>query len=406
VPTDAVSVTLGVGAAPYQKTLASALLKQGMLRRVLDLGLYLDIQEPDGPARLKSIRRHPGYRFFIRAVWAIWRRLPKAVRPGQPILLNVWLADRILANWITPCTIFHGMTAICFASLRAANRQGAITVLETGSRHPRYWQQAAIEERRRFGVDERNGGQVFSERVLRRMEHEYHLCDKFTVLSSAALRSFQEFGYGHKAVVILPGIDHTFFTPPVVPKPSPLFRLCYVGRVELAKGLGYLLQAWKRLALPHAELFLIGEVQPDIKSILQEFAGATIKVTGFQFPPHVAQHYRESSVFVFPSVNEGFGVVLLEAMASGLPVIAAEGTGADECVKNGEEGLIVPARSVEALADAILWFYKNPEETRAMGAAARARIESQFTLDHYNQRVISLYKHLAAEPKRSPSPEP
>jgi glycosyltransferase involved in cell wall biosynthesis len=84
-------------------------------------------------------------------------------------------------------------------------------------------------------------------------------------------------------------------------------------------------------------------------------------------------------------------------MASGLPVIAAEGTGADECVKNGKEGLIVPARSVEALADAILWCYKNPEETRAMGAAARARIESQFTLDHYNQRVISLYRQLAAQ---------
>jgi glycosyltransferase involved in cell wall biosynthesis len=83
-------------------------------------------------------------------------------------------------------------------------------------------------------------------------------------------------------------------------------------------------------------------------------------------------------------------------MASGLPVVASDLSGASDCVTEGKEGLIVPARDVDRLADAILWCYQHREETRAMGLAARTKIENQFTLEHYNRRVIALYRSLAA----------
>jgi glycosyltransferase involved in cell wall biosynthesis len=59
-----------------------------------------------------------------------------------------------------------------------------------------------------------------------------------------------------------------------------------------------------------------------------------------------------------------------------------------------KQGIIVPARDVKALADAILWCCQYPEESQAMGRAAQARVESGFTLEHYNQRVIALYRAL------------
>src|ERR1700748_939194 len=105
---DSVSVALAVGLAPWQKTLASSLLRSEMLRRVFYHGVYLDIQEPDSSGSLKRIKRFSGYRFSTRVVWAIWRRLPRSVRPRPPVTLNVWVADRLLANWIVPSTIFHG----------------------------------------------------------------------------------------------------------------------------------------------------------------------------------------------------------------------------------------------------------------------------------------------------------
>jgi len=87
-------------------------------------------------------------------------------------------------------------------------------------------------------------------------------------------------------------------------------------------------------------------------------------------------------------------MVLLEAMASGLPVVATDRTGAPDLITHGKEGFIVPARNVEALAEAILWCYRHPDETAAMGRAARAKVEQQFTLSHHAERQIALYRSL------------
>lgn len=300
---DSISVTLAVGLAPYQKTLASSLLRAGVLRRVFDFSPWLDIyiQEPDGEGSLKRIKRFPAFKFTNRAAWAIWRRLPGPVRPRPPLELTVWLSDRVMANWMTPSTIFHGRTANCLNTLRAAKRQGAVTLVEIASRHPRHWKEAEIEECRRFGVDSRDGSGDMSELLMRRREREFQTCDRIVVPSAVARQSFTEMGYGDKTEVVPIGVNADFFTPKRDVPPSTVFRVCYVGRVELAKGLGYLLQAWKRLALPRAELVLVGEVKAQMKSLLNSYADSSLRLTGSLRPQEVAKCYRESSLFVLPS---------------------------------------------------------------------------------------------------------
>jgi len=227
------------------------------------------------------------------------------------------------------------------------------------------------------------------------MESEFEFCDRIVVPSTLARQSFAEMGYADKTVVVLTGVDAQFFSPrPQLTRPV-LFRVCYVGRVELAKGLGYLLLAWKRLALRHAELVLVGEVKPEMSSLLRTCTDSTVRLAGVLPPQKVGECYRDSSLFVFPSVTEGLAQVLLEAMACGLAVVATDKSGANDCLADGKEGRIVPAHDVDALAEAISWYYHHPEENEAMGKAARVRIEHQFTLDHYNRRVIGLYHALA-----------
>jgi glycosyltransferase involved in cell wall biosynthesis len=391
---DSLSVTLAAGSAPYQKTLTSSLLRAGVLRRVLNLGPQLEVQEPDAHGSLQTVRRFPVYSFATRVLWAAWRRIPVAVRPRAPITSVVRVSDRLLARWITPTTIFHGRTANCLTSMHVAANQGAVTLVENASRHPQHWKVSEIEECRRFGMGVIDGSGDLAAPMMQRREQEFQNCDRIVVPSSVARQSFAEMGYGDKTVVVALGVDTNLFTPRHG-DPPPIFRVCYVGRSELAKGIGYLLQAWKRLALPNAELLLVGAVRSQMKSVLKTYADASVRMTGFLEPPEVAKHYRESSVFVLPSPNEGFGLVLLEAMASGLPAIGTEMTGAIDCIENGKDGLIVPARNVDALADAILWCYRHPDESWAMGRAARAKVENQFSLEHYNQRVIALYRSLA-----------
>jgi len=162
---------------------------------------------------------------------------------------------------------------------------------------------------------------------------------------------------------------------------------------------GYLLKAWKRLALSGAELVLIGKVRPDVGAMLKACADASIKLIDFIPPEQLLQHYRDSNVFVFPSVTEGFGLVLLEAMACGIPVVASDRSGGMDCIAEGKDGFIVPARDVDRLADVIMWCYQHRDDLPIMGRAARSKIESQFTLDHYYRRMIALYRHLAATSK-------
>jgi len=396
VSVNGVSVTLAVTHGPYQKTLATSLLRAGMLRRVLRSRPFLEVEEPGPDGSLGVIRRFPSRAFANRAFWGSLNRLPRRVRPEWPAIVADWLTDRLRSRWIPPCSVFHTMWGSHLASLRAAKRQGATTLLENPGCHFRRMNDVPAEEAQRFGLDPRQYRPPGVAVAVRRIEREYEFCDCIAVPSAVAHRSFVESGFGAKAFVVTTGVDTDFFFPPQPTQERSRFRVCYVGRLELAKGLGYLLQAWKRLGLREAELVLAGGVKPEMKSLLATYGDSTVRLTRWLPQDELAKFYRESDLFVMPSVNEGLAQVLLEAMASGLPVVASDLSGACDCIASGKEGIIVPARNVDALADAILWCYQHRDESREMGRAARARIESQFTLEHYNQRMIALYRSLAA----------
>lgn len=393
MPSNSITVTLGVGSGPYQKTLASSLLGAGMLRRVLNSGLYLEMRDPMPDGTLPVVERFRWFGHANRVFWGIRSRLPRKLQPRPPIMLMARLTDRLWSERLPPCTIFHGWMGLSLACLKKARRQGTITLLENPARHPQDWHRAGVEECKRFGISARQRSTVLPTPLIRRMEQEFELCDRIVVPSALSYRSFAQCGLGHKTVVVKPAVDTEFFTPRQSPQRT-LFRVCFVGRVELAKGAGYLLQAWHRLALSNAELVMVGDVKPEMQSLLRTYADSTVRMLGVLPPPAVRAYYRESDLFVFPSVNEGLAQVLLEAMSSGLPVVASDHSGADDLVTEGKDGFVVPVRDIDRLAEAIHWCCQHREQTEAMGCAARAKIEGQFTLEHYNQRQIALYRSL------------
>jgi starch synthase len=91
------------------------------------------------------------------------------------------------------------------------------------------------------------------------------------------------------------------------------------------------------------------------------------------------------------SVQEGWGMVLAEAMACGLPVICSANTAAEDIVSEGVEGYIVPIRDVEALKSRIKWCYEHREERAAMGQAARQRVSQGFSWDNYGEKIHEAY---------------
>jgi glycosyltransferase involved in cell wall biosynthesis len=122
---------------------------------------------------------------------------------------------------------------------------------------------------------------------------------------------------------------------------------------------------------------------------------ATVRVNLLGALSHakLADVYRTASVFVLASVEEGMALSVLEALASGVPVIVTENTGAADIVTHGREGLVVPARDPAALADALLQLYEDEPRRRAMAAAA-ADAAKTWTWDAYGDRAAATYARL------------
>jgi glycosyltransferase involved in cell wall biosynthesis len=174
------------------------------------------------------------------------------------------------------------------------------------------------------------------------------------------------------------GVDHELFTPA---RRSDELRgellrggdllLLSVGRVSEEKRLGILLDAFARVRrdAPGARLAIVGDGPAREK--YEELAGPGISFLGELHGPSLADVYANADVFCFPSTTDTFGQVLLEAGASGLPVVAAAVGGATELVENGTTGLLVPPDDPHAFADAVTTFALCPSARVAMGEHAR-----------------------------------
>ena len=206
------------------------------------------------------------------------------------------------------------------------------------------------------------------------------------VANSAGLRDLARRGAPTQPVRVIPnGVDAHTFHPPAENERAPgaPVRLLFVGRVVFQKGLDVLLRALAALPPELAwELEIIGDGEQRA-ALTAEAArlGFAERITfaGWCERAQIAERYRAADVFVFPSRDEGMPNVVLEAMASGLPIVATAIAGSEELVREGENGHLVPTEDAAALAAALAHLLAAPERCRALGRASRAIVEREYT---------------------------
>jgi glycosyltransferase involved in cell wall biosynthesis len=388
-----VAITLSLGSAAHHKNLPEVFAARGILRRAVRYGQHLEFIEPVSGG-VKIVRRLPAYYFGNRVIWAIWNRLPEFAQwPGAFIAWS-GVVDTVVSRWIVPSDVFHGLAGSFLSSLHRARQLDALVVIDNSFLHPDAFRREVEEDCKPVGANPRIGGRFLPAMLVRRLLRQYEMCDRIIVYSSAAQRSFAPFSYASKTIVVRPGVNHELFVPAKAAKNSATFRVCYVGRIEAPKGLAHLIAAWKQLALPEAELLLVGNLLAEIEPLLRDCSSVGIRMAGILSREAVVAALQSSDLFVLPSMNEGMSLALLEAMSVGLPVIGCADTGAADCITPGENGFLVPGRNTEALADAIRRCYENRDALAQMGRASRERIEREFTLAHYQDRLVRLYESL------------
>jgi mannosyltransferase len=210
------------------------------------------------------------------------------------------------------------------------------------------------------------------------------------------------------AKVVMHGVDTNLYAPPAdraatfaEAKLPGRYAIGCFGRVRAQKGTDVFVEAMCRLLprYPDFTAVIVGAIVPEQQGFADglkreiEAAGlqARIVMTGELAIEEVQRWYRRLTIYAFTSRNEGFGLTLIEAMASGAALVAARAGAAEFVVEDGVTGVLTPPDDVDALVTALEPLMRDPASAGAMGARARARVEEKFSLDAEANAIAGVY---------------
>src|SRR5579864_36354 len=346
--------------------------------KFLGKAVAYDNRQDEIPAQfIQSLRWHP-----VRLISFVGR--PHYYGAKKKYL--DWIASRHLETG--RYDFFHSWSGDCLETLRVAKKKNIPSLIEIPT-----WHRGS--QRTEDKGQKTQDGRGWKSRLLLepgRFLEEYDLATLVVVLSEKAAESFRAANFPDEKLFYLPrGVDVERFKPRLEAEGTrrpPVFRAVFSGALIERKGIHHLLEAWHRLNLSDAELWLLGSVHEEAKPYLKKFWCDNIRVLGFK--RDLENYLNQGSVYVFPSRLEGSAKTIYEAAASGLPMITTREAG--DVVRDGVEGIIVQPGDVDAIAAAIEHLYRHPEIVASMGMAARQRVVENFTWDLYRTRLLGAYE--------------
>lgn len=274
-------------------------------------------------------------------------------------------------------------------TFREAKRQGITTIYDLASGHW-YWERELLRQ------EEGSNPQLASiipkltdsERHMREKDEELALADIVIVASQHVRRTLTGVVDEKKIRVVPYGAPDVRMRPQIPQEPRKPLQVLFAGVLHQRKGIGYLLDAVSKLG-PDVELTLIGQ-RLAANAVVDS---ACSRARWFQSIPHsqVLEIMLHSDVLVLPSLSEGFGLVVTEALACGLPVIVTPNVGASDIICDGREGFIVPIRSAESLATCLDALNRNRDLLAQMSRNAQ-KTAAQHPWESYRENIADTVK--------------
>jgi glycosyltransferase involved in cell wall biosynthesis len=304
----------------------------------------------------------------------------------QMVLFDKW-ASKEVKKFKRPGVV-HCLSGSALKTFREAKKRGHICVLERSCPHIEFQDELLNEEAALLNIESNEIDQRDDSLKLRMLE-EYKLADKIVVCSNYTKNSFLERGFCENNLFMTP-------CPPaqVIPgkqrlqhSDTPLVFLS-VGTSFLRKGFSYLVEAWKGIDPKKARLIIKGPLSEKCKNKLP--LGVT------HIPERLSQTdlnalYASADVFCLPSIDEGFGMVVLEAMTSGLPVMVSRNVGASDIITEGKDGFVFDIRSPAAIKILVEQFINDTTLVSKMSGAALITA-GKHDVQSYQKSMNSFYK--------------
>ena len=281
--------------------------------------------------------------------------------------------DRTVADRHVPgAEVVYAYEYTALASFERARREGVATVLELPSLSSRAYEALQRGERARHPELRTPHDAYFDARFEARQarrDREIELADVIVTNSRLTMRSHVEAGADPAKFVVAP-----LAAPPAIAAverdfaPERPLQALWAGGFRLGKGAHVLLEALRGLGR-------CGQLRTDVYGKVQLPDAALGGAEGLVFrgataQPRLFEAMEAADVLVFPTLSDGFGLVVVEAFARGLPVIATDRAGAAELVRDGENGLVIPAGDPAALREALAWCLDNRRRLHEMRLAA------------------------------------
>lgn len=282
-------------------------------------------------------------------------------------------------------------------TVRRARELGSLTVDISVSAHIAANATLEKEEFALLGIREYEGW--YSQ--IAREATQLKLLDYLILMSQFTKKTYIAAGYPEDHIFIAHiDIDTKRFSPREgAGEPTKPFRALYLAHTQPLKGLHYLLDAWTSFDAPDAELVIVGgfsAIPDELRQRYEKRIHGDPRITWVAGTHTPEEYYRRASIYVFPSLTEGFGRSTLEAMASGLPVVMTENAGG--IVEDGKTGYIVPIRDARALKEKIEYLYRHPDVVKQMGREARKAVENK---KPFGEAVLGIYREILRREGRS-----
>lgn len=366
--------------------LARQLHRHGCLRMIFSGYPWWKLRQEGIPR--ESVRTFPWLMAPLMAKWRYgWRhhRLDRELS-----LLAAATLDGHVSRNLPECDVFIAISGSGLKTAHVARARGARYICDRGSAHVGFVDELLTEEFARWG-------QKFppiEPRAIAKEEAEYALADAVTIPSEFARRTYIQKGVPAAKLKVIPyGAEVGRFRPGP-PPPADTFEVLYVGQVSFRKGLPYLLEAFSRVRHPKKRLTIAGALCPEMSLYLQGKQFESVRFLGPQPRDAVALLMQQAHVFVLPSVEDGFGMVLAEAMACGCPIIGSENTGAPDLLQDSGAGFVVPIRDAIVLRDRLEQVGGDRALRDRMAAAASARVREIGGWSDYGDGYVGMLREL------------
>jgi glycosyltransferase involved in cell wall biosynthesis len=315
------------------------------------------------------------------------RRAGDALLPRDAAAWNDYLACRLFDHWAAAGLGGADAAAViaceisALTTFREAKRRGLATLLDAPSIH------RETQDRLHDTTDPPG----LHRRIARVKDEEIALADHILTVSELARQTYVDAGVPPEKVHALPlGADLELFAPSPGEEPArDRFTFLFAGATIHRKGFDLLLEAFARIAGdPGVDLRIVGS-RGDLGHLLDSGDPGRITFLGPRTQPELASELRQADCLVLPSRNDSYAMVVVEALASGTPVLVSEMVGAKNLVMEGKTGWIVPVGDIAALAERMAWCAGHREAVRALRDDCRQAAESA-TWPAYHRRLTSL----------------